>query len=218
MQESTAVGWDPITSCYTTPPWYVKVYILYLLVFLGASFVRSILLARSVWSPRERQLSSQDHGEPNVLAKVALQGSLAYAPAQNGGQLPVAPAEDSSLGDRALDRADARFTFLWQLSNGRVRSMKRGVLLTLLFGVLVTVVRVENVLYGISMQKSTSQTVIGASLAEVFTALAPGLLVCLLVYAASSLFEGVLARRRAHWTYFCESSKMSAAETEHTKP
>ena len=200
MQEG--VAWDPVT--FTHPvPWYVKLYFLYLLGALCLSFIRSNSLAKRVWFFRNRGVDELgDAG--NALAEAALKGKLGHAERPTG-QVDLAPA-------------DAQFTLTWQLSCNKVRGMKRVVVFTLLLSMLVTVAGAANVLYRVSMQRTTSVEVWSYAWAEVFTTLGIGLFVCALIYLAADVFEGVLERRKAGWTYFYRNAKVgskAAPESTH---
>ncbi len=192
MQEGT-VAWDPI---YVHHPlaWYAKLYGIYLFVVLCVSFVRSLRLAKHVWRFRSRGcVSVNDAHDAKILAEAALKGTLIGGTPADG--------NECNLKREIMDDASLRFGFLWQTYSNLVESMKRTVAMTLLFAAFVAVAGIRDVLRVIQTQKSTGIGAISGGVAEVFSQLAMGLFVCLVLYAAAILFEGVLARRRARWTY-----------------
>lgn len=195
MQDSPQVGWDPISVNHVMP-WQLRLYILYLFVVFGISLVRSLGLFRQLWSSpfgrRSRDKEADSLAVSGLTNRLPREGER-----ESGGR---------DLSDQ-VQRAENRFLYLWEMCVMRVASMKRLVVLTLLFGALTFVSLVIELCAAIATEKTVGISVFAANFAELLTPLALGLTLCVWLYFVVGFYEGVLARRRTSWNYFCARMK-----------
>jgi hypothetical protein len=121
---------------------------------------------------------------------------------RNRGTQPQTAVQETAL--RTVEAAESRFLYLWEMCHASVKSIRRMVLLTLLSSALVVV-------YGAFPtwgDEFNNGTIVGSmalfeTADKLFARLALGLSVCVILYAASSFFEGAITRRRTQWKYNC---------------
>jgi len=103
------------------------------------------------------------------------------------------PSSDGS--DDSLSGAE----FLKELAlcSLKISAMKRAVVLTLILSALVPIGGAIRILRGVSTEKSTGPAALAGASVEVLIPFAIGISVCAALYAVYSIFEGILARRKA---------------------
>jgi hypothetical protein len=156
MQQTPQVGWDPISINYR-PPLALKLLVLYLLVIVVLSLVKSASVLRMVWC--------------------------------------------LTRDSRQRPRMGYKFLHVWKTCSNKIQSLKRLVFITLLLTVLVSSLLLRNVLIRITEQKAFWPAAVSGSLAEVTTAFTLGILVCAVLYAACTFYEGALLRSREKWAH-----------------
>jgi hypothetical protein len=162
---------------------------------LGVFLVKSILLARHLWwfSLRRRISPAKpddDSAQAERLAKSALSNRKWSAKCQR------------SLTPRALQLADIKFLYRWDMCSAEVGSLKGLMVQTILVSTLATLWLTTSLLMKIASQKSHSAPVIAGGMAEAFAPLVYAAFLCFMFYAASNWYRGMLARRRIAWNHF----------------
>jgi hypothetical protein len=214
------VGWDPIAINYTAP-WETRLLLLYLLVALVFTAVRTISLARQLgwfavgrWEPQ----SILSHGPQDMLASAALRDQ--FPPLLTNKTFAAIVAGGKTLNGPAslIQSTDVRFQYLWETCFTSVRSLRKLAVGTFLLSVFVLIIGLANGLRKTSVQKlSWVGTVFPGVVSASFVAFAIGILVCVMHYAAYSFCETALMRRRAAWKYFTDCNKNQFVEIERTQ-
>jgi hypothetical protein len=93
----------------------------------------------------------------------------------------------------------AKFLRLYDACSAKVRSTERSVVLTFLLCVLMAADQTRSLFAGAALEKYTGSAYLFASVAEVLTAFAIGVLVCAVLYAVCDFVQGALTRRRDLW-------------------
>lgn len=205
MQGEGAVGWDPISVNHHLS-WQGKLFILYLLLSLLVSIVRSGSLVRQLWfGPSGRRADAEStldqQEKAHFIARLALSNrflkidqSLATERQDKGNAFLV-----------VLKRADIWFRYAWEVCTAKVTAIRRMALLALLLALLVLTDGVANVFVWIQQEKRWPAVVAG-TLAELVTIVGLGAFFAALFYGLSIFYEGALARRRAAWKFFCANA------------
>ena len=115
------------------------------------------------------------------------------------------------LLSRKREPLDAQFEYVRDLSKARLAGMKRLALFTLLLTFLVFAYGARSTLTAIRLEKSVGIAAVSGGLADVGTLVIMGGLIATVLYGVASLYDGVLARRRASW-------KLSRANATQVKP
>jgi hypothetical protein len=192
MQEGL-VGWDLI-SLYTHMSREEKIFVLYLVLVLAFSLLRSWKLVRKLWFfSRERRGSSHQPnlGAADLLAAGALANKLARAKDLSD--------ESQETYLQIVEAARPRFDYLWEQSAAKVVLMKNLSILTLILSGLVLSYYLMRF---IAIWPIPSCGDCSGGPAELFVPFVLGLAVSAVLYALSSFFAGTLARRRAEWNLF----------------
>ena len=93
-------------------------------------------------------------------------------------------------------RSENDFQRAWERSSNKIQSIKRLVFVTLLLSVLVAVLLLRASLVRAFEQKMFGPALLSGSIVEVLTVFGLGIFVCVVLYAACALFEGMLLRRK----------------------
>ncbi len=201
MQE-WQVGWDLI-SLYKIMSREATTFVLYLAFVLVFSFLRSLRLARKFWlfSPERRGSSHQPNlGTADLLATGALANNLARAKELSD------ESPETSL--QIVKAARPRFEYLWEQSAAKVAVMKNLSILTLILSGLVLSYDLMGSLRWFLQIQNRSQLgnfAGGPDLLPVTLVL--GFAVSAVLYALSTVFGSVLARRKAEWNLFVANVK-----------
>jgi uncharacterized membrane protein len=174
MQESEA-GWDPVTI-YREPGWFVRIYVLYLFFVLCLSLARSLKLGWQLWGYAQTA--------PLRSMRALMKHSAAAAQ----------PTQD-------FEKLLEEFKYLGQLFRATLGSMKRSIILTGIYAIVIGAIGFANVFTSVSLAKSTATAVISIGVSEVFVLVALGFSVCGFIYGASMILEGAFERRRIHWDH-----------------
>ena len=102
---------------------------------------------------------------------------------------------------RTLRLAGDRFLYVWEMCMARVASMKRLALLTLLVSSLTAVALSVRFLARIQQIHAAWSGAVAGGISEILAFFELGLFVCAALYAVSTFYEGMLARRRVSWNY-----------------
>jgi hypothetical protein len=196
MQETSQIGWDPMSIEYR-PPWEHKIFVLYLILIVVVSLVKSASLTRQLWSIARVPLSKYGSAKER--------GRLLAASALSNGLPKQVSERDSGEGIAApvLQEAESKFLVLWEACSAKVQSMKRLVVLTFLASLLVAAYRARTMLV-LFFEKEFGVAAFSGGMGEVLMFFALGVLVCTVLYAACGFYEGVLQRRRESWNRLCE--------------
>jgi hypothetical protein len=191
MQEAQ-VGWDPISVNHQLPL-EAKLFVLYLVLVIAISFVKSVSLLRQLWPlSMKRQAAGEKTdtktGQTDLLAGLALANKL--------------PHDHSDSPPIILQEAASKFVYRGELCAAKVSSIQRLVPLTLLVSTLLLVEGSAKILKDITIEKRVWIGLVSGTAAELLVQTTLGLLVCVALYAVSSFYEGVLTRRKAAWGYF----------------
>jgi hypothetical protein len=186
------VGWDLI-SLYKHMAGSDRVFILYLMLILVFSLVRSLRLAWKLWlfSPAGRVSSDQRKPDASdLLAAIALANKL--------------PNNDKATEEpwQVVESARPRFEYLWEQSVTRVAAMRDFAVLTLIFSGLVLSYDVMRYLTAIQIERPLGDADVAGGPAEMLVPLVLGFAVSAVLYVLSSFHSGALARRRAVWNLF----------------
>jgi hypothetical protein len=154
--QEPSVGWDPIIIDRHMP-WQNKLFVLYLLLVLGISIIRSVGMARQLWF---------------------------------GGLL-----------SKNKKPPDASFLYAYEMCTSKAVGIKRMAVLTLILAFVMLTDGVTNILVGIAQEKRFWSAAAAGGLAEVGVLVTLGLFVGAVLYGLSSLYQGILTRRRALWSY-----------------
>jgi hypothetical protein len=186
------VGWDPI-SLYKEMGLDAKVFGPYLLLVLGFSLSRSVQLGRRLWFVSASRLNAPHSVNPaaDLLATWALANKLARANDLSD--------ENRETRLEIVEGARSRFDYLWEQSAAKVAVMKNLSILTLILSGLMLSYDVMKIIAIWSMPICGDCS---GGPAELLIPFAFGLAVSAVLYAFSSLFAGILARRRAEWNLF----------------
>lgn len=204
MQE-VPVAWDVI-SVYKHMSTEAAIFVLYLVVVLVFSVVRFLNLARRLWFfPGLRGISSRSvkADAADTLAASALANRLPPAAALSSGK--AFPQNKRGNGEALLQIEEAArpmFSYLWELSALKVAAMKRLAILTLILSGLIESRELISFLTNIQIRNSSDYGDTAGGPGELPIPLVLGLAVSAVLYALSSWFSGVLARRRAEWNLF----------------
>jgi hypothetical protein len=196
MQESQ-VGWDPMYEP-SGLPWGAELFLLYLLLVLAVSFVRSVSL---LWQLRPLPVKPRSAGaktdsetrQTDLLARLALANRL--------------PRDHSGSSPTILQEATSEFAHRCELCAAKVSSIKKLVPLTLLVSILLLVESSATMLGDIATEKRVWIGFVAGRTSELLVQMALGVLVCVILYAISSSFEGALARRKISWNYFVAKAR-----------
>jgi hypothetical protein len=142
------IGWDRMYEGRL--PWESRLFLLYLLVVLAVSLVRSVKLLNS--------------GGPQADESCA------------GSSVPRLTGRPSGRL-RVLQQADNKFFYTWEMCAAKVGFMKRLVLLTLLLSTLVLVYGTTRILTEIMILKSAPIGFVTGSIAEVLVPFALGIFI-----------------------------------------
>jgi hypothetical protein len=196
--QETPVGWDPISVNHHLP-WGARLFVLYLIVVLIISLVRSVSIMRMLWwrAPRGKfSLEGPDsERKTDMLVDFALANRL--------------PDDATSSKGNAVDllvtvrRAGGRFLYLWEKCFGKVASLKKLAILTFFFAFLTLASSLATVLKEIAAWKAVGIGFLAGNAAEEVGLFALGIFACAELYALWAIWEGLLARRKAAWNYFC---------------
>jgi hypothetical protein len=104
---------------------------------------------------------------------------------------------------------DAPFLYAWEMCNAKAAGMKRMAILTLLLTLLMLTNGVTDILVGVAQEKRIWEGAVAGGLAEVGGLLTLGVFVGAVLYGIASLYEGILARRRASWNYSRSNDRVS---------
>jgi hypothetical protein len=96
----------------------------------------------------------------------------------------------------APQQSGTKFLKEWGLCSIKVASIKRVAVLTFILSILALLDGTIRVLTSVSNEKFTGPTVLAGSTAEVLVLFALGVSVCAALYAAFSVFEEMLSRRK----------------------
>lgn len=197
MQDDSQIQWDPMYEYRM--PWESRLLVLYLLLVFAVSVARSVPLLRHLWwfsvsKWRSLQKSDSENEKADWLAAAALANKLSRHP-------------DPTPSARQLQLAESRFLYAWEMCSAGVGSMKRLVPLTLLLSVLVLLTLTIQLLRKILLQKAFGMAALAGGMSQTLMPLLLGVFVCAVLYAACSLYEGMLMRRKASWNYFCARVK-----------
>ena len=203
MQDDSVIGWDPI-HIWRPTPWETQLFFLYWLVIMLVTATRVLILVRqlSSFGSFKKRLSHDGVAPtPESLAASAL-GSR---------PLPAtAEIEQDRTGLRSvIEQADARFIYMWRTCSAEIESMSRLARFTLLLSALTSVLALMRWATRIVEQKSFAIWVVAQNIRDWMTPLCLGLIACVVMYAVTGFYEGVLARRRIAWEYFCARVKMN---------
>ncbi len=203
MQEPQ-IGWPPEV---TPMPWQSRFLALYLLAALGVGLAKSISLAEHLWWFWPRRFGfHQDTDEDSMKANRLATSALAN---RKWSRQP-----DFSLSLRQVQLAETVFRYRQELCSAEIGSLERLALLTLLLSTFALVTLAIELLSRISLSKSYGIAAFLGGMAQALTPLALGVFVCAVLYAVASWHEGMLARRRASWNYFCARIKKQSAGSE----
>jgi hypothetical protein len=193
MQDNSQIQWDPMYEYRL--PWESRFLVLYLLFVVAVSVARSVPLLRQLWwfsvsRRRSLQKSDSENDRADLLAAAALANRFASDP-------------EASPSGRQLQLAESRFMYTWEMCSATVRSMKRLAVLTFLLSIALPAMQAAETLRRAWESKIIGTAAFAAGMSEVLMPFALGVFVCAALYAPCSLYEGMLARRRASWNYFC---------------
>jgi hypothetical protein len=206
IEEGQAAGFDAVPE-YNLP-WETRLFVFYLLFASLLTLVKSLGVARQLSWFSAKQASSEKQGtrlDGGFLAALALANRLSEPMGSSGSRRFEAHTAEVSL--RLLRQAGSRFRYRWQKCSANVALLKRLVVLTLLTSFLMLIYGTTNTLIQIVNQKATGMVAISSSLAQALVLFVFGTFVCVIMYAASSICEGALTRRRIVWDYFCATIK-----------
>jgi len=143
--------------------------------------------------------------DAHSLAALALANrlSLDFSP---HGRNNVSADFRAEISLHALPPAERTFHYAWDSCWADIGILRRLVVLTLLSSSLMLAYGITTILTEISNQK-LGVGVLSGSIAEVLAFFVLGNLVCVILYAVSSFYEGALMRRRLRWDYFCATIK-----------
>lgn len=186
------VGWDLI-SLYKHMAGNERVFILYLMLILVFSLVRSLRLGWKLWlfSPTGRVLSDQRKPDASdLLAAIALANKL--------------PNKDKTTETpwQVVEIARPRFEYLWEQSVTRVAAMKNFAVLSLILSGLVLSYDFMRFLTFMQIERPLGDLDVAGGPAELLAPLVLGFAVAAVLYALSSFYAGALARRKAAWNLF----------------
>ena len=91
------------------------------------------------------------------------------------------------------------FLNAWETCSNKIQSMKRLVVITLLWTTLIATLLLGRTLVVVVEQKVFGPAALGGGVAEVLTVFALGIFVCAVLYTACASYEGALLRRRESW-------------------
>ena len=200
MQEEV-VQWDPMYEHHLGGA--TKLFLLYLLIVVAISLAKSIGLARQLLRLRRilPKETLNEHGKAELLAASAI--GMRFSTDRSNLGSDVSASEYS----RILLQANNKFLYTWELCAAKAASIRKLTLLTLLLSVLILTFSAITILMEIMHLKSRSIGVFTGTVADELVPFALGILICAVLYALFSLFEGILMRRRARWNYFCAKAK-----------
>lgn len=196
-------------------PIHVKLFFLYLLAVICISTVLLMKLTYRLFSlPGRERISFQNlrDGAVNtdLLAESALANRVLDEPVagESGGTDITRHTDSQKATLRAAGAAARKFSYLWEMCYVRVQSIKRLVSLTLLVSFLILVYGFVPA-WGNEFENAnvTGMHALFNAIPELLARLALGLFSCAALYGAASFFEGVLARRKAYWTYVSDKLK-----------
>jgi hypothetical protein len=167
MQEAPQIGWDPISINYQLP-WASKLFVMYLLVVVTISLLKSAGLLHQFW----------------FLTRSSLRGS----------------------------RSENESRRAWETCSNKIQSIKQLVFVTLLLTVLVSSLLLRATLVRIVEEKAFGPAALGGVIVEVLTIFAFGILVCVVLYTACTLYEGMLLRKTRR------QDETASFQTLHLKP
>jgi hypothetical protein len=187
------VGWDLI-SVYRHMSREEKIFVLYLVLVLVFSLLRSWKLARELWFfSRERRGSSHQPnlGAADLLATRAMANKIARA--------KHLADESPETYLQIVEGARPRFDYLGEHSAAKIVGMRDLSILTLILSGLVSSYDLMKV---IAIWPIPSCGDCSGGPAELLVPFVLGLAVSSVLYVVSNLFAGTLAQRRAEWNLF----------------
>jgi hypothetical protein len=197
------VGWDLI-SLERQMPWEDKAFVLYLVVVLVFSLLRSLRLAWNIWFFSARGVSTRQVklDAANQLVANALANRLpSPANLPSGGSAPSNKEERAETPCQVVENARPKFEYLGEKCVTRVAAMKDLAFLAVILSGLVISRDLMSSLTTLQIPRRSEIDVAGGP-AEMLVPLVLGFAVSALVYALSSVYSGALARRRAEWNLF----------------
>jgi hypothetical protein len=215
MQEG-AVGWDPLYIDHQMPV-IPKLFVLYLFATLIILIARSLKLGwRLGWFSNFRhstldQIAQRIH-EQDLDSASALAAKLpSIIPEAGLRNWSSPPGKDQNTTIQALRRAEDKFTYSWEHCIASVDAMRRTSNSIINLAVFVFLTGFGNLFRQLSMVKYFGLGEVAGYTSEILVVQAIAFFVCSLVYAASSVFEKKLMRRRTRWNYFysCTSADLS---------
>lgn len=187
MQET--VQWQPLSDGPRLP-WESRYYILFLFLGVGFSLVRAFGLLRQIGFLRFTKRNREITGDSLAL------DAFSYT-------LP----KEFALVRSFLDQAESKFTYLYEISGSKIQQLRQFANLNIFLGRVVALMLFVNEIDEIITTKIT-HTFFVLSLAEqVLTPFIFGLIVSGAIYAFCIFYEGILARRRISWNYFCSRAE-----------
>ncbi len=198
MQDVSQIGWPP--EYQYRPSWEASFLVLYLLLVFVVGIVKAVRLGMRLWWfwPRRRDSLLQTDDE-NKKADLLAASALANR------KLP--PQFEMGASMPSLQIAESRLLYLWEMSSAEANSIKRLAVQTLLLSTLVLVTLTVRELTTIASARIYGIDAFAGGTARALPLFAGGVFVSLVLYAVYSLFEGILAHRRASWNYFCARVK-----------
>jgi hypothetical protein len=195
---------------WATEPMHAKLFILFLLTASCFAIARTVGLARRLCRfSKSKRISFENIRDgvtdPNILAEHALSNGFSSEISIEG-----APKSDSSTRDtredsglRTLQAAHAEFLYLWDMCHANVESLKRLVILILLFSFFVVAYGAFPTWTEMFDNANIAGTIaLFRAIDALLARLALGLGVCAILYAIYGLFTGILMRRKASWEHF----------------
>ena len=170
-------------------PWELKLYILYLLFIVCLSLIKSFGLLRQIgffkFSKRSNEITAD---------------SLASAASSN--KMP----KDFSAARNLFHQAEGKFTYVCEISSAKLQQLKQFANLNVLLGRIVVLMIIVKELNAIITTEIT-HTFFLSIIPQILAPFILGLIVSGALYVFCIFYEGVLARRKASWNYFCSQAE-----------
>ncbi len=191
MQET--VEWQPLSDGPRLP-WEARFYILFLFLVVGFMVIRVFVLLRQIGF-----LNFSKHTKEFTVDSLVTAAFLNMLPKE----LPLITT--------ILNQAEIKFTYLYEISTSKIRQLKQFANFIGSLGRIVALMLFVNAINEVITTKITSTLFVLGLIPQVLVPFVFGLIVSAGIYAFCIFYEGVLARRRANWNYFCSQAESAGS-------
>lgn len=197
MQEQ--IGWPPEADRLF---WESRILFLYLLFLFAVFLGKSIDLARQLgWFSFTRRVAPLKPGDEDAVADHLAASALTNRSWSNHPQ--------PGLTLRHLQLAEIKFLYRWETCSAVARSLKKLAVLTVLLSALAVLESTKTALTEVSQSRHVSFPT--ARMAQSFGVASLGWLAAVVLFAEYSFCDGLLARRKSWWNYFCATVRNAPA-------